>query len=88
MTNVKKIKIRLFSQHLAYVNEELLLNALRVSNTINKKAFILSIIWDSYGMIMNNKEDIETLQSLVIKDYYDDIGEFLQEKMREKIKGK
>lgn len=83
---MEKTRIRLNREHLAYVNQQLLMEGLRAKGMISPSVYIRDIIWDNFKIKISDKKDIDKLQYLVTELYYDDIGEFLQEKMREHIR--
>jgi len=81
------IKLRVDRCHFAYVNKELLLKAMRSrGNVININTYIRDIVYNNYKIKLETKKDIELLKEHITKDYYGDIREFLQEKMREDIR--
>lgn len=77
-----KKKVFLGNIHVAYVNAELLSKFCRTLGIANYTAWVREQAFITYGIALHEKADLEHLQRCVENDYYDSVGEWLQEKMR------
>lgn len=81
---MSKIKVRMFKQHLCYLNEELLLRYLLVRGLSRDdlQSVIHYQVTDKLHLPLHSPADLLRLQEKVQSLYYDNVGEWLQDIMR------
>ena len=88
MTDNKKIRIRLYGKHLGYIRYDLYDTFLRSCEVIDYSSWIKRIVYENLNIQITSKESIDELKDIVVKSYYEDITDWLSQKMRESIKSK
>lgn len=86
MADSKKMRIRLYGEHLGYIGYSLYDNFLRICSIIDYSSWIKFKANEEFGIYITNKESINELKEIVAKNYYEDTTDWLREKMREEIK--
>jgi len=81
-----RTKIRLKETHVAYVNSNLLHTFQSLCRVTSYLSWVEEMIYTDFKLRINCPGDIAALQKLVREAYYDSIGEWLQEKMRNTLK--
>ncbi len=77
-----KKKVFLGNIHIAYVNVGLMSEFCRVLGIVNYTAWVRQQAFDTYGITLYSKSDLEHLQHCTENDYYDSVGEWLHDRMR------
>ena len=86
MKDNKRVRIRLYGQHLAYLGCDLYNTFLRTCKVINYSSWIKERANIDFDLYIINEESIEKLKEKVTENYFEDISDWLREKMREGIK--
>ena len=86
MKDNKRIRIRLYGEHLGYISYDLYDSFLRICNIIDYSSWVKKISYDNFEIYIAGKESINELKNRVIANYYEDIADWLKEKMREEIR--
>ena len=86
MTDSKKMRIRLYGEHLGYIGYSLYDIFLRKCKIIDYSFWVKLKANEEFGLQLVNKESINELKELVVKNCYEDTADWLREKMREEIK--
>lgn len=86
MTDNKRMRIRLYGEHLGYISSNLYDSFLRACNILDYASWVKSKAYDDFDLYITNKESIEELKKYVVKNYYEDIADWLREKMRKEIR--
>lgn len=81
-----RIRIRLYGQHLGYIGDSLYSNFLRICNVLDYSSWVKKKAYEELNIYITDKESIEKLKNIVISNYYEDIADWLREKMREEIR--
>ena len=82
----KKTKIYLGKYHLAYVRSDLLLAFRQKNRIINFMPWLRKTINDTFQIDLQGPDDIAALEAAVNSQYFDSIGDWLQNLMRNDIK--
>lgn len=85
---MEQTKIRLYGIHLCYVKTEKLLLFQRTFEIVNFNSWIKEEVYNDYNIYLEDKYDIEEFKDLLEEDYYDNIGDWLNEKIRNKLREK
>lgn len=84
----KRIRIRLYGQHLAYISSDLYSKFLRECNILDYSVWLKRRAKKDFDLMIDGEDAIEKLRE-IIKDYYfEDISDWLREKMRVEINKK
>lgn len=85
---MSQTKIRLFGVHICYIRTDMLIIFQRKFGIVNFNSWLKEEIYNDYKLYINNPEDIEVFKEYLEEDFYDNIGDWLKEKMRNKLKEK
>lgn len=85
MKDNKKIRIRLYGQHLAYIGYDLYNNFTHICKVLDYSSWIKKRANIDFGLTISGEASIEELKEVVMDNYFEDIGDWLREKMREEI---
>lgn len=88
MADNKKMRIRLYGEHLGYIGYSLYYSFLRICNIVDYSFWVKLKANEEFGVHLVSKESINELKELVVKNYYEDTADWLREKMREEISKK
>ncbi|PLS19539.1 hypothetical protein CVD28_03735 [Bacillus sp. M6-12] len=81
----KKVKIKLFDTHFAWIYQSLLNRFDEVSGYVNRTEWIKEKVEEEFGLTLKEKADLLVLDDLVKEKYYIDKTDWLREKMRQEI---
>ena len=79
---VKKVKVIMFQKHIAYVNHELTLLFRTRLHIVNFTSWVQQQANACFGIALTGPNDLELLREAVEANFYDDIGDWLQDRMR------
>lgn len=82
----KKVKIKLFNTHFAWIYDSLLKHFDRINPELSRIDWIKRQAEKDFDIRLTEKSDIVLLDNLVKKSYYIDKTDWLREKMRETIR--
>ena len=85
MIDNKKIRIRLYGEHLGYISNDLYSNFLRITSTLDYSSWVKKTAFSDFGLYLTSKDSILDLKDLVKENYFEDISDWLREKMRVEI---
>lgn len=86
MTDNRKIRIRLYGQHLGYINNNLYAYFLRNCNVLDYSSWIKKKTHAEFNLYIDSKESIDKLKEIVLRNHYEDVADWLREKMREDMR--
>ena len=81
----KKIRIRLYGQHLAYINSFLYYSFVQKCEVLDYSSWIKKMAKKEFDILITGEDSIEELKTKVINSYFEDIGDWLRQRMREKM---
>lgn len=81
-----RLRIRLFGQHLAYISKNLYYKFLRECNILDYSVWIKELAYKEYRIKLKDEDTINLLKGKVVDNDYEDIGDWLREKMRKAMK--
>lgn len=79
---MKQTKIRLYGTHIGYVNTEFLIKFQRECKILNINSWIKEQCFKDWDIYLNTIYDIEELKIILNENYYENIAEWLKEKIR------
>lgn len=82
----KKMKIKLFETHFAWVNESLLQTFTEKTGIKRRSQWIKDVVKEDFGITLSSPSDIPKLDMIVRSQFYEDKGEWLRERMRKEIR--
>lgn len=85
MTDNKKIRIRLYGQHLGYVSSDLYDYFLKSCNILDYSSWVKRKTYEEFNFYIEGKESISKLKEIILENHYEDVADWLREKMREEI---
>lgn len=86
ITKEKKVKIKLFNCHFAWIYSWLLSEFDNKSGINNRSDWIIRKAYEDFGVSLSSKVDLERLDFVVRIHHYIDKTDWLREKMRLEIK--
>lgn len=86
MKDNKNIRIRLYGQHLGYIGYDLYDKFLRICSVIDYSSWMKETAYKDFDFYITGKDSIDVLREKVVENYYEDIADWLREKMREEIR--
>lgn len=81
----KKIRIRLYGQHLAYIGYDLYHNFTHICKVLDYSSWIKKRANIDFNLMITSDKSIDELKIAVNENYFEDIADWLREKMREEI---
>lgn len=81
----RKIKIRLYGVHLGYVEEDILKAFECYCGVINLNPWIKEQAYNDFEVYLNNEYDLELFKDKLSEFYYENIADWLKEKLRAAI---
>lgn len=85
MSDNKRIRVRLYGQHLAYIGYDLYLNFTHICKVIDYSSWLKERAYKDFNLYVTNDISIDKLKEVVKENYFEDIADWLREKMREEI---
>ena len=85
MIEDKRIKIRLYGVHLAYVREHLLSGFNYYCNVVSFSDWLKENVYSDFGIRISSRKSIKYLNEVVKDNFYENIGDWIKEKMRQSI---
>ena len=82
----KKMKIKLFETHFAWVNDSLLQTFTDKTGIKRRSQWIKDAVKEDFGIILASPSDIPKLDMVIRSKFYEDKGEWLRERMRKEIR--
>lgn len=82
-----KIKIRLFGEHLCYIETDILREFQNRFSIININSWIKEECYKDFEILIENPDNLDELRNIVKVNYYSNIGDWLREKIRNKLRG-
>ncbi|WCK57580.1 hypothetical protein PP175_26305 (plasmid) [Aneurinibacillus sp. Ricciae_BoGa-3] len=82
----KKVKIKLFGMHFAWIQHNLLETFAENSGVSNRTEWLKEKVKEEFGIQLEKKADLLLLDYLVRDNYYVDKTDWLREKMRQEIR--
>lgn len=83
---VEKIKVRLYNCHVAYINKRLIHELEHQCQVIDFNSWLRQQIYQDFNLRLRQASDLEVLKDLLIQNYYDNAGDWLNEKIRSNLK--
>lgn len=77
-----KIKIRMYSTHLAYIDSKMLRDFEINCNIINVHSWIKEKAYEDFNIYLNSPKDIEEFKCKLLDNYYENIADWMKEKIR------
>lgn len=81
----KRIKIRMYGVHLFYAGEHLLNSFEYYCGILDFSEWIKESAYLDFGVLLASAESIKSLEKMVRGRFYENIGEWIKEKMRQLI---
>lgn len=78
----EKVKIRLLKMHIAYIEKRILDEFQEKCNVPDFNKWFEEQIYKDFYMEIKNEADIRTFTTMVRKRYYENIAEWIKEKIR------
>lgn len=88
MSDKKRIRIRLYGQHLAYIGIELYDKFLRNCKVLDYSAWVKEKSYTEYGILITDEDSINRLKEKVVEDDFEDVADWLRENMRKDMRSK
>lgn len=81
----ERYKIKLFQQHFAYIDSNLLREFQYKTGIINIISFIKESAYHDFDIYLENEKSLKTFEKALKKYYYKDKSEWLREKIRNRL---
>ena len=81
----KKIRIRLYGQHLAYINSFLYFSFVQKCEVLDYSSWIKKMAKNDFDILIVGEGSIDELKAKVLDNYFEDIGDWLRQRMREEM---
>lgn len=88
MHPIERTKIFVNRCHFASVRSDLLLDFRQANGIINFQPWLRKTVHEEFGIMLSDKESIMRLDEMVVSQYYDNIGDWLQDYMRKNLLSK
>lgn len=78
----EQIKIRMFGEHLCYLNYDVVREFQSEYSVVNLNSWIKEESYKDFGILLTNKDDLDELKEKLQEYYYENIADWLREKIR------
>ena len=82
----EKVKIRLLKMHIAYIEKRMIDEFKEKCNIEDFNKWFEEQIYKDFYMDIKSNEDIRTFTIMLRKRYYENIAEWIKEKIREELR--
>ena len=82
----EKVKVRLLKMHVAYIEKRILDEFTEKYNISDFNLWLKTELEKEFDIVIKNKFDIDTLTLILRKRYYENIAEWMKEKIRNELK--
>ena len=78
----EQIKIRMFGEHLCYLNYDVVREFQGKYSIVNLNSWIKEESYKEFNLLLTTKDDLEDLRLILQEHYYENIADWLREKIR------